>query len=119
MCLRHRLSISLRVRFTISIMNRFLLALLAVPLASAQVELEFQAPDASYIAALPLRNGKRLLVGTATRVEGTSQLVVGNARYGGSGNMVPSAALLDSAGNIWIAGDTDSEEFEEGSAWDH
>src|SRR5207244_2402905 len=71
---------------------------------------------------LELRNGDRLLVGSAPRANNpysSSQLVItvlGSHSYtdsslGGSGNTRPKAAALDSTGNIWIVGDTDSDDF--------
>jgi uncharacterized protein (TIGR03437 family) len=98
-----------------------LIAFIALsPLSLAQVQLEF-VPKVFYLSALQLRNGDRLLVGSAPRANNldSSQLVItvlGSHTYtdsslAGSGNTVPNAAALDSTGNIWIVGNTDSDDF--------
>lgn len=110
--------------------------MLAVP-GIAQVQLEF-APALSraysYSSVLPLPNGNRLLAGSIPASNSVGlfnppvqrQLMVlatlgpamGQQVYlhpeplpGGSGNDIPHAAAVDRAGNIWIAGETDSDDF--------
>ncbi len=110
--------------------------MLAVP-GIAQVQLEF-APAlsraSSYSSVLPLPNGNRLLAGSIPASNSVGlfnppvqrQLMVlatlgpamGQQVYlhpeplpGGSGNDIPHAAAVDRAGNIWIAGETDSDDF--------
>ena len=112
---------------------------LAARLATAQVQLQFVVPSYDlalrYTRALSMRNGDTLLIGTervqsdgylsgATTMrvkmvlEVTGPVPVEDAGtaynapvLGGSGNDVPAAAALDAAGNIWIIGTTDSDDF--------
>ena len=79
----------------------FVLGLMAgSPPVVAQVRLEFGLPSAMYVAALQLRSGNRLLVGTvpSAKSDGSPILqpvltVVGGPTavnsFGGSGNAVP------------------------------
>lgn len=89
----------------------------------------------SYSRALPLSNGDTLLIGT-NRTSQTIGLLQGPTQHarivlaasgpvpfanafpasalpvlGGSGNDMPQAAAIDASGNIWIAGSTDSDDF--------
>jgi len=79
---------------------------------------------------LPLPNGTTLAIGTNT-VTGSLGLYseglkheqialtatdgslnsIYLPRLGGSGNDIPAAAAMDASGNIWIAGNTDSDDF--------
>jgi uncharacterized protein (TIGR03437 family) len=103
------------------------------PLAVAQVQLEFApAPSRpfSYSRVVQLPNGSRLMVGSRTAsgsvglydptVErkqiALATLSPSAALYpypalGGSGNDIPQAVAVDRSGNIWIAGETDSDDF--------
>jgi uncharacterized protein (TIGR03437 family) len=105
------------------------------PLTVAQVQLQFAPTGASYARVVSLPNGDSLLVGSA---QVNSDLGLYNAplahwqmalaslgpvafqsypadvrpRLGGSGNDIPSAAAVDASGNIWIVGETDSDDFD-------
>ena len=110
-------------------LKHFLMIVAAASSAAAQVKLEaISATDTTtYMVALPLPAGGTLLVGSqpwgnpigfgsAT----TIHLVFGSLDaggfgpppvYGGHGNDVPHAAAIDPSGNVWIVGDTDSDDF--------
>ena len=112
-------------------MCRAILLLPAVlpPLAVAQVQLEFGPPlglSYTYSRVVPLPNGNLLFVGTyrTSTVFGLDSSGVQRAHMilaapglnpqpapGGSGNDIPQAAAVDRGGNIWIAGETDSDDF--------
>jgi uncharacterized protein (TIGR03437 family) len=103
------------------------------PLAVAQVQLEFAPPLSgpyTYSRVVPLPNGNRLFVGTyrissalglynpAVPRDQIALVTLGAApgpypypAPGGSGNDVPKAVAVDRSGNIWIAGETDSDDF--------
>lgn len=116
--------------------RRFLFTLITFSLLGvAQVQLEFDmGSTATFNRVLQLPNGDRLLVGSqwASSYTGLnnppiqhSQIAlaaVGSAPFnpypgvafpvlGGSGNDVPQAAAIDPSGNIWIVGNTDSDDF--------
>lgn len=109
-----------------------LLALASLPLvAGAQIQLEF--PPYPYRRAVQLPNGNRLLFGSADATtalgvfnspvahqqmylftldaSGQAYLLSPQPRPGGSGNDVIQAVAIDLGGNIWIAGETDSDDF--------
>lgn len=116
-----------------------LVAPLAIGQAQLQFVAPLFGPAAnrnySYKRALPLPNGDTLLVGTETvttrigiPVNPVTHLQIALAAIGpvtfqngeppdilpvlgGSGNDVPEAAAVDPGGNIWIAGTTDSDDF--------
>ena len=114
---------------------RFVFSLIALsPFAAAQVQLEFGPQGATYNRVLQLPNGDQLLVGTS-QVASTAGLgccsshaqislaVLGAAAFralpadglaalGGSGNDEPQAAAVDPSGNVWIVGNTDSDDFD-------
>ena len=118
------------MRLPISVYRAILVisALLSPP-ATAQVQLEF-ASWGTNNRVVQLPNGNRLVVGTG---HGTASLglynppvqrsyialtSLGSAPWsgsylvrGGSGNDVPQAVAVDASGNIWIAGETDSDDF--------
>ena len=118
------------MRIHISVLRAILLlpALLST-LAVGQVQLEF-ASSGTNNRVVQLPNGNRLVVGTG---HGTASFglynppvqrsyialtslgpTVWTGRYlvpGGSGNDVPQAVAVDTSGNIWIAGETDSDDF--------
>lgn len=99
--------------------------------AAGQVQLQFPSlPGANYTCTLQLPDGDVLLVGSrqvAKSISSTAQSLqialapIGMAQYntalfnpptlGGSGNDIPQAASLDASGNIWIVGNTDSDDF--------
>jgi uncharacterized protein (TIGR03437 family) len=93
------------------------------PLVLAQVQLEFGLPTATNQSVLQLRNGTRLLVGSAPQASAgnssTSRIVLSilgdqpgfGPDFGGSGGTVPLGAALDPGGNVWIAGYTYSDDF--------
>jgi uncharacterized protein (TIGR03437 family) len=93
------------------------------PLVLAQVQLEFGLPTATNQSVLQLRNGTRLLVGSAPQASysnsSTSRIVLSilgdqpgfGPDFGGSGGTVPLGAALDPGGNVWIAGYTYSDDF--------
>jgi uncharacterized protein (TIGR03437 family) len=106
-----------------------LLTTLLSSLAIAQVQLEF-APAATYKRVIQLPSGDRLLVGSrrASTSVGLydppvqrSQMILTSLdpaslltpfpAPGGSGNDIPQAVAVDANGNIWIAGETDSDDF--------
>lgn len=120
---------------------RFVLTLAALStLAVAQVQLQFGTLGASwstgatYRLVLQLPNGDQLVIGT-TQASSTSGLynppllhsrialaTLGAAPFrdqppdvtpqlGGSGNDVPQATAVDAKGNVWIVGETDSDDF--------
>lgn len=116
-------------------MRRILFVFLSLSsLGVAQVKLEFTqaGSNTTFSRVLPLPNGNQLLVGT-TRVfsmtglynppiqHSVIALVSAWDEYppccsavpalGGSGNDVPQAVAVDPSGNIWIAGNTDSDDF--------
>ncbi|HEY1495974.1 MAG TPA: SBBP repeat-containing protein [Candidatus Solibacter sp.] len=81
--------------------------------AAGQVQLEYAPFTFSRVAALP--DGRRLVVGTALATLGPA---IGEQATlhptplpGGSGNDVARAVAVDGSGNIWIAGETDSDDF--------
>ena len=97
-------------------------------LAVAQVQLQFPCYGCTFSRVLQSANGNRLLVGSRLVTFGTGlSYVAGNpARVqidvqgaarsfglllGGSGNDIPQAAAVDPSGNIWIVGNTDSDDF--------
>src|SRR5579872_1762170 len=101
------------------ILKQFLIVVAAASSAAAHVKLEAQPPGspATYTQVLPLPDGGRLLLGTSS---GPAHIAIGtlgsttfNVPYplGGSGNDIPLAAALDPNGNLWIVGDTDSDDF--------
>jgi uncharacterized protein (TIGR03437 family) len=84
----------------------------------------------SFIRAIPLPNGNRLLIGTQTNTSGANtgrlQLIlsamtpngsyletggIGGIPPGGSGNDVPADVGVDPSGNVWIVGTTNSDNF--------
>jgi uncharacterized protein (TIGR03437 family) len=102
------------------------------PIARAQVQLDFVPPSAAvYTRVLQLPSGDRLLVGArlVSAQEGTSLYPATSQRWqvalsdfnstfqpyyallGGSGNDIPQDAAVDPAGNVWIVGKTDSDDF--------
>jgi hypothetical protein len=112
--------------------------ILTSSLAMAQVQLEFGYYDCIMVGStcnppssvklnivVPLANGTRLLIGSAETSNaygpssGTHTQIVIDALngtfaqrvLGGSGNDVPNAAAVDPNGNIWIVGNTDSDDF--------
>jgi uncharacterized protein (TIGR03437 family) len=120
-------------------MNSFFpLALLASTLA-AQSNLQFVNGAFANIDAqrvIPLANGSHVIIGNQTvagpvtaegnsyrsalliysiNPDGTQDLNFGTApgpvTIGGSGNDIASDAVLDSSGNFWIVGRTDSDDF--------
>jgi uncharacterized protein (TIGR03437 family) len=112
--------------------RRAILLLPAVlsPLAVAQVQLEYGPPVSlsyTYSHVVPLPNGNRFFVGTyrtstAFGLDGSAveraHMILGTPVYnflqpapGGSGNDIPQAVAVDRTGNIWIAGETDSDDF--------
>ena len=113
-----------------------LTVLLLAPLAFAQVQLQFLSPVSpahgttkgpfTYSSVVELPNGGSLLIGSAPAVGASAQSthkqivlaatgVAGGPpafpAIGGSGNDVSLAAAVDSKGNIWIVGSTDSDDF--------
>jgi uncharacterized protein (TIGR03437 family) len=81
--------------------------------AAGQVQLEYAPIPYSRVAALP--DGRRLVVGAALATLGPR---IGDQATlhpfpspGGSGDDVARAVAVDGSGNIWIAGDTDSDDF--------
>lgn len=106
--------------------------ILFVSAAAAQVQLEF-APPYNYSRVVPLPNGSRLLAGSYSAASSLGLNASGQGLHlaletlgpgagqvgellpqpqpGGSGNDVPKAAAVDARGNIWIAGETDSDDF--------
>ena len=116
-------------------MRAILLVFLSLSsLGVAQVKLEFTQAGSTttFSRVLALPNGNQLLVGTS-RVSSTAglynppvqrsaiALVSAWNEYppcctaipalGGSGNDVPQAVAVDPNGNIWIVGNTDSDDF--------
>ena len=109
----------------------FLLLTAMASIAAAQIQLQPAPQSGRLIAALS--NGDLLYVGAKTAVtsvgldpssshsqislvvQGTVPFPSGDsatlASFGGSGNDVPTCAAVDSTGNIWIAGNTDSDDF--------
>ncbi len=103
------------------------------PLAVAQVQLEFAAVQSrpyTYSRVVQLPGGSRLLVGSRTvsgalglydpavqrkqialATLGPSSAIYPYPALGGSGNDIPQAVAVDRGGNIWIAGETDSDDF--------
>lgn len=99
----------------------------------------FASPNAtySYNGVVPLQNGDNLLFGSTAGLPGSIGLFHSSANphqqivlaalgsvpfqngeppdllpvLGGSGNDVPVASAVDPSGNIWIAGNTDSDDF--------
>jgi uncharacterized protein (TIGR03437 family) len=112
--------------------RRLLLTLVPLlPPALAQVQLQF-APateTANYTQVLPLPNGDRLLAGTRQVLSavGLDNQAVSQYRlafyafsspafnlplnFGGHGNDILRAATFDPNGNLWVVGDTDSDDF--------
>ncbi len=96
-----------------------LAALALCPIATAQGQLTFPTNPGNYVRIL----GGKFFVGSqqvsstapglSTQPTQRSQIVIyPNApNLGGSGNDIPTDAKLDTAGNIWIVGDTDSDDF--------
>lgn len=98
----------------------FLMIVLAASTAVGQVKLEVLSPgsQAAYAQVLSLADGGRLLVGTTTGSPAHLAIVApGSATFrlpyplGGHGNDMASAAALDPNGNLWVVGDTDSDDF--------
>jgi len=125
------------MRFPASVCRAFLLlSAVLPPLAVAQVQLEF-APALSrpttYSRVIQLLDGSQLFVGSRTVSSALGlysppvqrqQIALATvtppgqqAQFGpypapgGSGNDIPQAAAVDPSGNIWIAGETDSDDF--------
>jgi uncharacterized protein (TIGR03437 family) len=113
---------------------RFVFSLIALlPFAAAQVQLQF-GPGLTNSRVLQLPNGDQLLVGTnqANSASGLSVCCSSHAQIalaalggapfrggpgplaslGGSGNDEPQAAAVDPSGNVWIVGNTDSDDFD-------
>ena len=110
-------------------LKQFLMAIAAASSAAAQVKLE-PVPlgfSAAYTEVLPLPGGGRLLLGTmpfpnsinfgATTTlhmvfssPGSAEFVAPPV-YGGHGNDIPHDAAVDPTGNVWVVGDTDSDDF--------
>jgi uncharacterized protein (TIGR03437 family) len=107
---------------------RFVFSLIVLlPFAAAQVQLEFGLPTAARAVQLP--NGDQLLVGTGQSNSASGLSVCCSSRaqialaamgstplynfapLGGSGNDEPQAAAVDPSGNVWIVGNTDSDDF--------
>jgi uncharacterized protein (TIGR03437 family) len=106
--------------------------ILFVSAAAAQVQLEF-APPYNYSRVVQLSNGNRLLIGSYSAASslglnasgqrlhlaletlapsaGQNGELLPQPQPGGSGNDVPEAVAIDATGNIWIAGETDSDDF--------
>lgn len=96
------------------------------PLAGAQVQLELASGFATYSRVLQLPAGGQVLVGSGLAAESIGlfpaqmphwqigiwgvSLPVGTV-LGGSGNDIVQDAAVDSAGDIWIVGKTDSDDF--------
>jgi uncharacterized protein (TIGR03437 family) len=117
--------------------HRFVFSLIALsPFAAAQVQLEFGPQGATYNRVLQLPNGDQLLIGTSQPANtagldgccSSSHLQISLAVFGaagfralpagalaalgGSGNDEPQAAAVDPSGNVWIVGNTDSDDFD-------
>src|SRR6185295_1668459 len=98
---------------------------LFVSLAAGQVQLNFAPPGATYNRVIQLPNGGRLLTGSRQISNALglypaikhSQIALAADSFpslpalGGSGNDVPLDAAVDPSGNIWIVGNTDSDDF--------
>ena len=91
-------------------------------LALGQVQLQFWNSGAGSTVArvLPWEGGDKLVVGTAPAVmvlrarRGTdvaTEWSIFAVWSGGSGNDVAADAAIDPAGNLWIVGSTDSDDF--------
>ncbi len=89
------------------------------PTAVSQVQLQFVFPPANtspvkYGLVVPMANGDRLLVGSGP---GITLTALGSPGFtplrtlGGQGNDAPQAAAVDPNGNIWIVGNTNSDDF--------
>jgi uncharacterized protein (TIGR03437 family) len=129
-----------RGQMTVTRLRQILILLGWAPLAMAQPQLQFafpayQAPNSTYSSIVQLPSGDTLFIGsntiasviglstTATQHSQIALTAVGpplfqngeppdvNLGIGGSGNDVPRAAAVDPSGNIWIAGNTDSDDF--------
>lgn len=101
-------------------LKHFLILAAAVSSAVAQVKLETLSPgsQARYTQVLPLPDGGKLLLGVTTGSPMHIALgALGSTAFrlpyplGGHGNDTPRAAAIDPSGNLWIVGDTDSDDF--------
>ena len=107
--------------------SRSLILLVLAPLALTQPQLQFAPAGTTYSSMVPSPAGDIVLAGSYNSVVGGlspssathAQILVagiGSAPFerrglGGSGNDLPQTAAVDSHGNIWIAGETDSDDF--------
>jgi uncharacterized protein (TIGR03437 family) len=100
------------------------------PVAAAQVQLQFASQPANYNRVLQLPSGDQVLVGSYLAVGPTGLYPAQTERWrivlsdfgsrfgpaqtllGGHGNDIPQDAAVDPAGNVWIAGQTDSDDFQ-------
>jgi uncharacterized protein (TIGR03437 family) len=121
-------------------LRRNLIPLVLAPLAVAQPQLQFAFPAyiahaSTYSSIVRLPSGDTLFIGSDTistelglnippvKHSQIALTAVGPTLFqngeppdvlpvlGGSGNDVPLAAAVDPSGNIWIAGNTDSDDF--------
>lgn len=104
-------------------------AFLSLPsLAAAQIQLAWgpQLPGAAFSQILPAANGTPVLIGSqqvtsllnlsphshiALAAATASPPVALGTAPGGNGNDIPHAAAFDPKGNLWIVGETDSDDF--------
>ena len=95
-------------------------------LAVGQVQIEFAPQIGSYRRVVRLPNGNRVFVGSRPSssyvsliYQQHSQIALsalgaapfGGATLGSSGNDIPLDAAVDPSGNLWIVGETDSDDF--------